>query len=112
MVSESSGGGRGASGTEAYQKEFFQRLWQGGESMLAQQGGNQQLQDQLSGLFGQGQQLQQNLQNNPYQGAYQTGQLYDAGMRAGQQAIGQAGDRAMHGLGQTGVQAGQFGASR
>jgi len=111
MVSNSSG--RSAGGTEAYQKPFFESLWQGGQQLQQQGGDYQQLQGQMGGLVQQGQQMQQNLQNNPYMGgSYQPSQAYESQLRAGGQAIAQGTEMMMHQSGQTGVQAGQFGASR
>ncbi len=113
MVSESSGGGRNQAGTEGYQKQFFQNLWQGGQDLPGQLGQNKQLQNQLGGLVGSGQGMLQNLQNNPYMGgSYQPSQAYESQLRAGGQAIAQGTEMMMHQSGQTGVQAGQFGASR
>ena len=111
--SESQGRSRSNQGTEAYQKPYFQNLWDQGQAQMQQFGSGQGLQKQLQGWQQGGQTAMQNLQNNPYlQGGYQPSQAYTQGMDATQQAIGQAGDRAMHGIGQTGVQAGQFGQSR
>jgi hypothetical protein len=93
------------------QLPFLQDVWSGAQQLQQQQGQNQQLQGQLGGLFQQGQQMQSGLQNNQFLGQYNPASdpTYQNQMAAGQQAIGQAGDRAMHGAGQQGVMAGQFG---
>ena len=73
----------------------------------------QQAQQIVDPLRQQGQQFLGGLANNPYmRDQYTPSQAYQQQMSAGQQQIGQTMDRANWSAGQTGIQAGQFGAGR
>jgi len=111
MASTSSGSSRSTESYNPAQQPYFQSLWEGGQNLMDRGEGVGQLQRQATQLYGQGQQMQGNLQNNPFlQGNLsEGGQQQLAGMN---QNIETMGGRAMHQLGQTGVQAGAFGQSR
>lgn len=98
------------------QLPYLTNLWGMGQSLLNNQG-PAYWQDQAAGvanpLMQQGNQMLAGLQNNPYMGGqYSPSLAYQGQMAAGQQQIGQTMERAMAAMGQTGVQAGQFGTAR
>jgi len=90
---------------------FLQDIWGTGQGLMDQGQGVTQLRQQSNQLYGQGQQMLGGLANNPFL----TGNLSAGGQQQLQgmnQNIETMGGRAMHQLGQTGVQAGAFGQGR
>jgi hypothetical protein len=92
------------------QLPFLQNLWSGGQGLMNQQTGSQfgnQMMGNAQGLWDQGQGFL-----NTLQGPYQQSESAQAQIASLQQQLGQQSERMMGGVGQQGVQAGQFGQSR
>ena len=114
-VSKSGSSSQSSNNIDQNQLPYLQNLWAGGQGLQNQQQGSgfdQAMFSNAEQLYGQGNQFMNTLQNAGQQQPYTPSAAYDSQMAAGQQAIGQAGDRAMHSAGQTGIQAGQFGQGR
>ena len=96
------------------QLPYLTNLWQQAQNIAqTPQMWKQQAQEIVDPLRQQGQQFLGGLANNPYmRDQYTPSQAYQQQMSAGQQQIGQTMDRANWSAGQTGIQAGQFGAGR
>ena len=112
-------GGASKAGSQSQSQNYIDRtqlgyledIWGRGQDMMRGGEGVQQLQGQAGELYGQGQQFLGGLQNNPYlQGELSAGGQAQLG--AANENIATMGERAMHMMGQTGVQAGQYGQSR
>ena len=107
-------GGKSSSSSSNYidknQLPFLQNLWGGGQGLMNQQmgGGMGANAMQSAGdLYGQGQGFL-----NQLTGPYQQSESAQGQLAALQQGLGQQSERLMQGVGQQGVQAGQFGQSR
>ena len=108
------GGGTGVEsrGWQDYnqsQQPYFRQLWQQGANQV-DQFNTGQLTGQANQLYGQGQQFLNQLGQGP--GQYAPSQAANTQIQGLQQGIGQQADRMMKGVGQQGVQAGQFGGGR
>ena len=108
------GGGTGVEsrGWQDYnqsQQPYFRQLWQQGANQV-DQFNTGQLTSQANQLYGQGQQFLNQLGQGP--GQYAPSQAANTQIQGLQQGIGQQANRMMAGVGQQGVQAGQFGGGR